>query len=433
MEVRVASKQFIKPSSTTPPHPATLNPTFLDQLPLLPFIPLVFFYFDHPPIDSLKASLAETLTLFYRLAGVVKDDMSTVDCNDQGAYFVEARAKGRMRDLLARPDQRLINQLFPPNAHMLESARVTNIQANTFECGGIAIACCLRHIYTDLNGLANFLHAWAAATAFRDRSAVRAPNFITPMLFPASSNDMCIHDTARAMRAPFAAAGRFTIKRLLFNRDSVKKLQDEAVSGEIYRTPSRFEAVSACLWKSFIKASTINRGAIIQSQLRAATLPLDEQSMGNIVLHSCAKQPESDQLTTHSETYGQKIREEVKKVDGSVVARLHYEGSGALKSLLDELSKELASCGDMLGISSWCNFGLNDLNFGKEKPVWVAPGFLVEPENNKIGHICFLLDAADGYGVEAWFLSTEAYVGPLVSDLGQYKVVSVDPSPVRSS
>uniref|UniRef100_A0A7N0U0C2 Uncharacterized protein n=1 Tax=Kalanchoe fedtschenkoi TaxID=63787 RepID=A0A7N0U0C2_KALFE len=87
----------------------------------------------------------------------------------------------------------------------------------------------------------------------------------------------------------------------------------------------------------------------------------------------------------------------------------------------------------MLLMSRWCNFELNVLNFGKRKSIWVTPGILMEPGNNKIDHICFLLDAADGYGVEAWFLSTEAYVGPLVSDLEQYKVVSVDPSLVKSS
>uniref|UniRef100_A0A7N0V090 Uncharacterized protein n=1 Tax=Kalanchoe fedtschenkoi TaxID=63787 RepID=A0A7N0V090_KALFE len=270
---------------------------------------------------------------------------------------------------------------------MLESARVTNVQASTFECGGIAIACCLRHIYTDLNGVANFLKAWAAAT-FGDRSAVRAPNVTAPTLFPASPGETWIHDAVYAMRAPFAFAEEFARKRLFFNPDSVKKLQDEAViDGEADRKPTRFESVSACLWRSFISASLINKRGDdskptvlffpVNVRRREADLPLDEQSMGNIVLYNCAKQPDPE-LTTDSlslSLLAQKIREGVRKVDSGVIARLRFEGSGALKLILDELSEELGGCGDMLLISSWCNFGLSDVNFGRGKPVWVVRVF----------------------------------------------------------
>ncbi|KAH1121473.1 hypothetical protein J1N35_004633 [Gossypium stocksii] len=54
----------------------------------------------------LKESLSETFTLFYTLAGKIKGHLS-IDCNDEGAYYVEARS-------VAYPREATFSALFSP-------------------------------------------------------------------------------------------------------------------------------------------------------------------------------------------------------------------------------------------------------------------------------------------------------------------------------
>jgi shikimate O-hydroxycinnamoyltransferase len=48
-------------------------------------------------------AIPETLTRFYPLAGSLVD-ASTIDCNDDGGYFVEERCDSPLSDFLSKPN-----------------------------------------------------------------------------------------------------------------------------------------------------------------------------------------------------------------------------------------------------------------------------------------------------------------------------------------
>ncbi|KAI3932745.1 hypothetical protein MKW92_028011, partial [Papaver armeniacum] len=116
MKIEVVSKESVRPSFPTPKNFRTYNLSGIDQL-------LPAFYMDHilyysnldsndssigddeedknmifsassrHRCDVLKKSLAETLTRYYPLAGRIKDEKS-VECNDEGVDYIEARVVG---------------------------------------------------------------------------------------------------------------------------------------------------------------------------------------------------------------------------------------------------------------------------------------------------------------------------------------------------
>lgn len=112
MKIEVVSRESIRPSSPTPHHLNSYSLSLLDQLCPPLYVPLLLYYTNQAKLngidrnlddeesscryrcDVLKKSLAETLTKYYPLAGRIEDDVS-VECNDQGVDFIEARVVGK--------------------------------------------------------------------------------------------------------------------------------------------------------------------------------------------------------------------------------------------------------------------------------------------------------------------------------------------------
>ncbi|MED6215903.1 hypothetical protein PIB30_002591 [Stylosanthes scabra] len=111
-------------------------------------------------LELLKQSLSETLTQFYPLGGRIKDDLS-IDCNDEGANFVVAKANCPISKILSKPDMYSLDKLtFLPISFFHGTSigdHVTNIQVNVFDCGGIAIGLTISHRILDGDSLNTFL------------------------------------------------------------------------------------------------------------------------------------------------------------------------------------------------------------------------------------------------------------------------------------
>ena len=50
--------------------------------------------------------------LHYPLAGKIKDDLC-IDCNDEGAYFVDAQVNVCLSEFLSQPDLQLLHKFLP--------------------------------------------------------------------------------------------------------------------------------------------------------------------------------------------------------------------------------------------------------------------------------------------------------------------------------
>ncbi|PWA87893.1 vinorine synthase [Artemisia annua] len=93
-QIRVVSRQNVKPNKPTPNNLRSYKLSALDQIHNSSYVPFIFFYQNN--VDGktnmddiiskrskrLKQSLSETLTHFYPFAGKFVDD-SHIDCNDE--------------------------------------------------------------------------------------------------------------------------------------------------------------------------------------------------------------------------------------------------------------------------------------------------------------------------------------------------------------
>ncbi|PWA86741.1 Chloramphenicol acetyltransferase-like domain-containing protein [Artemisia annua] len=209
----------IKPSSPTPPHLKTFELSILDQLIISPYVPIILYYPNRTSDTifqalersvSLKKSLSKTLTQFYPLAGMIKNDLS-IDCNDVGANYVLALVHCCLDDFLRDPDHGLINRFLAFEPSFDESstgARVTNIQVNIFECGGIVIGLCVSHKILDGAALNTFLKGWANMAC--EAKEVVYPNLTAPTLFPAKS--LWLRDTTMFISQSMLKEGKCRTK-----------------------------------------------------------------------------------------------------------------------------------------------------------------------------------------------------------------------------
>lgn len=176
METEIISRKFIKPLISTPQRQRTLRLSLLDQIVPPLYSSTIFIYPSKPnekgSITSqvlerpfrLQNSLSKTLVHFYPMAGRLKD-AATIECNDQGTYFVEAQVSCPLVDFLIQPNIELLSHFSPiidPYTTPLASDSMLLIQLTAFSCGGIAMAVCPSHKIIDATFLFTFLQSWTA-------------------------------------------------------------------------------------------------------------------------------------------------------------------------------------------------------------------------------------------------------------------------------
>ncbi|KAL3746109.1 hypothetical protein ACJRO7_015115 [Eucalyptus globulus] len=128
-KIEVVSTETIKPSSPTPPHLRNFNFCLLDQL-----------------------------------GGRVKGNAG-IDCNDEGALYMEAKARFELSKVLSNPAIDKLQQFLPfaPRriSTNIDEQVIVGVQANFFDCGGMGISICISHKIADGASVSSFLNAWS--------------------------------------------------------------------------------------------------------------------------------------------------------------------------------------------------------------------------------------------------------------------------------
>lgn len=438
MEVCFVSKELVKPSSPTPSHLRAFKLCLFDQLMPSPYAPIVLFY-ETGHIDVikrlqvLKTSLSETLSSFYPLAGKIKDELS-IDCDDEGAYFVETRVSRPLNEFLDQPDLLLLHQFLPCQVTVEPTAGtfVTNIQANVFECGGLAVGICISHKVLDGAALSTFLNGWAA-TARGSKEAI-LPSFIASTLFPA--NDSWLRDSSIFIWSSLLRKGNSITRRFVFDASALAILKDQAASSFV-RCPTRVEVVSAFLWKCIMAASEDLHGfqrpsilAHLVNLRRRISSPLSGNSLGNLLWlataqHMTESRPELKDLVG-------KVRKGIAKIDDKYVEKMMGDGG---ESMMSKTLKEIGRLGskegvDYINFSSWCNFDYYRTDFGWGSPDWVSSIGLA---GSAVMNLVILVDTKMKDGIEAWVTLDEQLMAALEGNAELHKLASLDPSPLAIS
>ncbi|XP_022738164.1 vinorine synthase-like [Durio zibethinus] len=419
MEVKIISRETIKPSSPTPHHLRIHKLSLLDQIEITEsiYIPVILFYSvasgdPRKRSNILKESLSKTLTQFYPFAGRVKDSFS-IDCNDEGVSYTEAQVATNVSVVLQDPEIDLLLQLLPndslerlpePTAEQVLVA----IQVNFFACGGMAICACVDHVVADGAATATFIKSWAAIACganYIDHDVIYDCTSVFPPHDLTSFKEKFANEDKHEVPEP---QGKIVTKRLLFDGSKITALRNEIGNGPSSYRPSRFEAVSALIWSAMLSTTTKNDRTFstttISMNLRNRTNPpMPQQCIGNVYQ---VKEVESlMEKTINLSILAGKIHETIRKVDDDHVKKLGA-GVGAYINLLRSKVKN-----NKFLFVSWCRFPFYETDFGWGKPIWFATAL-------RINRVVFFLDTRDGEGIEAWITLTLEEMAKFEQDPG---------------
>ncbi|KAM3374580.1 stemmadenine O-acetyltransferase [Capsicum galapagoense] len=268
--VEVVSGETIKPLFPTPTHLKNYILSSFDQNSPPIYIPVLLFYLNNTSINTykklymLKKSLAECLSEYYPLAGTFRDDYSVVECNDEGAEFIEARVNFAISQIVGTSDVKLLNQLLPfePILSIGVSSREKQMKRKCLlllkpiysECGGLAIGVCISHKIADGTSVVAFLNSWASKslnTTCENANIVPPPILDSAKDFPPREAPRYPHDTGITNKT-------IVTKRFIFDSSSIlvlKKQASNAIIGssdENVKLPTRVEAISALIWRRIL-------------------------------------------------------------------------------------------------------------------------------------------------------------------------------------
>ncbi|KAL3730612.1 hypothetical protein ACJRO7_027611 [Eucalyptus globulus] len=420
MKVEIQWKKLVKPSVPTPSDQRKWKLTSIDELQMPNYVGVIFYYRDNagnPGVDisqrlhQMEESLSKTLTLFYPMAGryIEDDDGCFIDCNDLGVEFVHAKVDGQIDQLLHRdPDMDLLEYLsqFPNN---LVGNPLVVIQVNMFECGGIAIGLRSTHRISDVYTMAIFVNSWAAACRGNVDVTV-CPCFELSSLFP-----MKVSAVANWPPPRISGSKEFTVSRFRFSGDAVSKLRalarDDAKDsmGNNFQ-PSRVEVVSALISKALVKIDRCGQGeerpiaVYMTFNLRdKVKLKIPANSCGNFfsMISGRSDQPAASKRNPEFNEMVNIIHNMISDAKTKYATIVNkQELCSTVGNSIAEFVK-VASSSEVFTIpfSSWCRFGLYEIDFGWGRPVLVS--------NISLNlRSVFLIDDEEGKGIDAWTTTT---------------------------
>ncbi|KAK2998273.1 hypothetical protein RJ639_024170 [Escallonia herrerae] len=224
--------------------------------------PVTYFYFyKAPPVDdftstieSLKSSLAASLTDFYPFAARIVQDPKTSEpeivCDNSGAVLVEANANIPLKELnFYNLDQSLKGKLVT-----IEPDFATQIQVTRYTCGGLLITFTFDHTLGDASAFSKFLLTWSEIATKKPISCLpdhrRGLRAQFPPTYDPTLDQVFVSCTLQdIVHMPTI---NFMVKRPYYVAVSnIDQLQRLACTYAHERT--KIEAFSAILWKIMVR------------------------------------------------------------------------------------------------------------------------------------------------------------------------------------
>ncbi|GFP85227.1 pelargonidin 3-o-(6-caffeoylglucoside) 5-o-(6-o-malonylglucoside) 4'''-malonyltransferase [Phtheirospermum japonicum] len=410
MKVNIISRKLVKPCTPTPPNLNKYKISLRDELSPPININVILFYPPNPNpkqtiLSQLQESLAKILPQFYPLAGryIQKDHL--VDCNDEGAEFVEAEATDiELIDLIAKSKDDQLNDLLSRQIYDVDKSTdpLLSIQITNLKSGELAIGISVSHRIFDASSLGTFIAAWSNANHPRMGNTVIAPTFDSPSLFPGKN-------LGNHIQRPRSRDPNIVVKRLLFNKEDITNLRSKSKPSNNGEGAfiGRVRLVTALIAKALIGVELAKYGesrTCFVSQpvsMRERTIPpLPKHSCGNLSVVSAVR------CLAANETKEIGLRQLVAIIGDAIdntikdIAQMLSLGEDGDKITLDAMMKmrEKAASGEasVLFFSDWSKFGFYEADFGWGKPIWAGIGSMPRQ------HATILIDNKEGDGIEAW-------------------------------
>ncbi|KAL4378528.1 hypothetical protein GQ457_02G011920 [Hibiscus cannabinus] len=396
MMVEVVSRKNIKPSIPTPRHLRTFNLSALDQHVLaVRYGSVIFFYpSDNANSDtsqksrSLENSLSQILLHFYPLAGQLTDAV-TIECNDEGACFVEAKSRCRLKELLANPDPELLKDLVPstdPKAIRSTLACILLVQLTSFACGGTAVAISVSQKFGDASSFCTFVQSWTAISG-REYGGLKLPRLVGASLLPPL-------DMVNTSVPPPPSNSNCTTKRFVFREPHIANLKARVATTlrQQQQDIRDTDIVLAIVLRCAVVAGTSGSAAASRSkhgspssQSRQSALlnvvnlrkrmdpPLPGNTIGNLILKYAVMLDEDDvqlhQLVSKMKTeFTNVCNDKVKGIKSEKGYNEILESRKQIAQLLNGRSQDI----NTYTCTNLCGYPFHEMDFGWGKPTWVT-------------------------------------------------------------
>ncbi|KAK9937561.1 hypothetical protein M0R45_014340 [Rubus argutus] len=440
MKVEVIHKETITPSSPTPPHLKNLSLSVFDQLQPEFYVPLLLFYpninrdeiniIDHHSLAAersnlLKTSLSKSLTHFYPFAGKFEYNVS-ICCNDHGAAFIQAHVNCPISKAMEKPDYGVLKQLIPADIASTQEVvgHLLLVQANFFECGGMAIGVNISHKLGDAFTFSTFINSWAAVAI---GSSTTTDHPVLPATEFGVAASLCPPLDFFNSPQPVVefAKGKSVTKRFVFEASKIDALKTKAASSTV-PNPTRVEVVSALIWKCATEASRSNSGSVrpsvwcqVVNMRKRSGQPLTENLLGNFVWYFASITMESEvDLQSLVAKFRKGIEEFKEKYPNGVSPQDVCQTIKESGNLMTKDGIDNYSC------SSWCRFPFYEANFGWGKPSWVSI-HTMEAKNT-----IQLMDTRDGNGIEVSMAFKEEDMAIIDSNVELLAYASLNPAAI---
>jgi len=432
--MEIISREFIKPSSPTPPHLRNFPISFIDHISFRNYVPLLFFYDDTKVCDQtskishLKNSLSQILSIYYPFAGRFKDQRS-IECNDQGVSFLVANIAGtKLSTILQNPTENLLNPLFPDELqwkNMDSNERILVIQINCFACGGIVISVCACHKIIDAATAFNFMNDWAKLNSEGESNS--KPTLSLPYnLLYAGDTIFPQGSLPNFPECEFVIDKTIVSKRFVFEASKIKLLKTMMVNLDSHdvKNPTRVEVVTAMIYKCVVSSLELNfkttslRMAV--DLRRRMVPPLSDKCVGNIVWFLFVINPELHELVYKIREGLHEFCEVYPKKFGGKEKDLPFIFE-CLKQVTTPVSESDYNQSLIL-YASWCKFPMYEADFGWGKPIWVTTSTC--PVKNAI----VLMDTRNGDGIEAIVNMKESDMVRFEREVELLQYASLNPS-----
>lgn len=338
----------------------------------------------------LKAALSRTLSEFYPIAGRLRKDGNgrvEIDCNGEGAAFMEAEADGVIADLgdfAPRPDICLAPIV--DYSQGISSFPLFLVQVTRFKCGRVCLGVAMNHQVKDGISALHVINTWSdiargldmKVQPYFDRRVVAARNPPQPKF------DHIEYHPPPQLKTPqpnpiTSSETKFAVFNLTHNQVNILKsnCQEDDGNRVIY---SSFEVLTAHLWKCICKARRLpedqeTKLIIIVDGRSRLRPPLPPGYFGNAVFKAAHVALSGEVKSSSLKSRVGKIRETVARLDDeylrSTIDFLEVHGGLPPNARGTGLYKS-----PNLGITSWARLPFYDSDFGWGTPFYVGLGFV---------------------------------------------------------
>ncbi|KAL2939611.1 Spermidine hydroxycinnamoyl transferase [Bienertia sinuspersici] len=406
MEVTIKHSYMVTP--VEPTFKGVFRLSEWDQIGVITHVPTIYFYkasqewltSSDTIINTLRESLGRVLVHFYPLAGRVRwigQGRLELLCNSTGAELIEAESSSDLSDFGDFASKTHLFENLIPNVDYnmpIEELPLMLGQLTKFKCGGICLGVNISHVVADGQSALHFMSEWARLA--RGKPLQEAPYF-DPEFFRAYRTLSTCNIHTEISAPPLLIGQENNLEErskptavtiLPLSKDhveSLKRTAKEECNSDIMHPYTRYEVVTAHIWRSVCKArehhlqqpTCLGFTVDVRNRLHP---PLPPKYFGNGIVDVVASS-RSGEITTSPLSYAcARIREAIEKVDNEYIwSNIDFWRSlpdlSPFQDLYARKSKDGPFYGNPnLGVISWLTLPIYGLDFGWGKEIYMGPG-----------------------------------------------------------